>query len=141
MSGRIASYPGPPMKTSRPSRVSVRSSRSRRRRVGAAIASAAISGSDGNVAADAGNERPALVVEREITRVQRRDHALPGFERPGPPAALAGGDPAVHARRPDGDDDVEVAPAELGVDEQRRERERSRRRAVVVRRREAYVLG
>src|SRR4029453_7433799 len=62
------------------------------------------------------------------------------LEGPRPAAAVPGRDSALHASRPDRDDDVEVTAAELGVDERSRKRQRARRCSFIGRD-EADVLG
>src|SRR5215203_84944 len=66
--------------------------------------------------AHARDERVVLV-EGELPRVEDGGDGLAGLERPRPPAALAGADPAEEPRRADGDGNVEMAPAERRVDD------------------------
>src|SRR5438094_7923692 len=114
------------MKASRPTFGRTRSMRSWRGTAGRGMASVAMSGTDRH-AADGRDEAAGLVVERDVARIDVRRHATAGLERPAPAAALAGGDPALRARRPDRPDDVEVTATELGVDDVRREGPRPRR--------------
>src|SRR5205085_385 len=82
----------------------------------------------------------AAVVERlQVVVLDGREHRLPRLEAARPTAAGAGGDAAQDARGADGDRDVDVTAAELGVDDGRGERERVGRRGLV-RRSEVHVL-
>src|SRR5215207_2017429 len=112
------------MKATRPRRGATRLSRMLEPRRGAGSASVAISAADFDGPACRGDERALLVVEGELARVQRGDDRLPRVEAPRPAAPLACRDPAEDASRADVDDDVEVAPAELRVDDDAGEADR-----------------
>src|SRR4051794_30422832 len=100
------------MKASSPIFGRSRSIRNARGTAGRAMASVAMSGTDRH-AADGRDESAGLVVEGDVARVHVSGHAPAAVERPAPAAPLAGGDTALHARRPDRHDDVQMTAAEL----------------------------
>src|SRR6266540_5657539 len=87
-------------------------------RAGAATASVAISGSDQDaLLGGAGDELPRLVEEDHVLQVEERRHGLPRLELARPASARSGRDPAQQPRLADRHSHVDVAAAELRVDD------------------------
>src|SRR5215208_2001336 len=101
-------------------------------RAGAATASVAISGSDQDALLGGAREQlPGLVEEDDVLQVEEGRHRLPGLELACPAAATSGGDAAQQPALTDGHRHVDMAPAELGVDDRALEREALGRRRLV----------
>src|SRR5581483_8630180 len=87
------------------------------------------------------DEHVRLVVESKVADAHRRDDRLFRRQAASPPAALAGGDAAQHARTADRDDDVEMPAAEFGGHDGRGKVQRLRPLGRGPGRREVHVLG